>query len=74
MNREDILLFFERLSSHDWFYFYSDDSNINTRGIINETEIRRLASKFPLFQTMYNEFYEAKFNGKKIPILEKYLK
>lgn len=74
MNNEDILLYFERLQNHDWFYFYSDDSNVNTRGLISEHEIRRLAILNDLFKRMYDDYYDAVFHNKKKPCLKDYLK
>jgi hypothetical protein len=73
LNDEDILMYYERLKNHDWFYFYSDDSNVNTRGIIQENELKRIAQKYSLFKQMYEEFYDAKFNGRKIPEFKKYI-
>ena len=72
-NKDDILLYFERLKTHDWFYFYSDDCNINSRGVISEHEIRRIANLHNLYKQMYNEFSEAIRNNTKKPELKRYL-
>lgn len=72
-NKDDVLLYFERLRNHDWFYYYSDDANVNGRGVISENEIRRMSHLHKLYRQMYDEYSEAMRTGVKKPELNKYL-
>lgn len=72
-NKDDVLLYFERLRNHDWFYYYSDDASVNGRGVISENEIRRMSHLHKLYRQMYDEYSEAMRTGVKKPELNKYL-
>lgn len=72
-NKDDILLYFERLKNHDWFYYYSDDNSVNAKGVISEKEIRRISHLHKIYKQMYDEYYESIRNCTRKPELNKYL-
>lgn len=50
--------FFRMLESHDWFYEYSDDHGVWTKGKENKKRIQATAQENPLFSRMYSEYVE----------------
>lgn len=72
-NKDDVLLYFERLRNHDWFYYYSDDNSVNAKGLISEKEIRRISNLHKIYKQMYDEYYDSIRNNTKKPELNRYL-
>ena len=70
--------FFTKLQHHDWYYDYSDDHSVWTRGKNESRAIRNLCQENELFTRMYTDFadYMFKHESRSIvdePKLEDYL-
>lgn len=68
MNTDD---YYKMLCDFDWFYFYSSDTNITSKGYTDESKIRQLAQSNCLFDKMHKIFYEVKYCGNKVPSYER---
>jgi len=66
--------YYARLNAHDWFYDYSDDHRVWCKGKEERSELYRGFDIDPLFEKMYNDFYEY-ISGKRDlkPQLEDYV-
>tara|TARA_X000000950_G_scaffold283858_2_gene385667 strand:+ start:1888 stop:2121 length:234 start_codon:yes stop_codon:yes gene_type:complete len=48
--------YFEELTKHDWYYDYSDDHRVWTKGRENLKRIQAIAQEIPLFSQMYQDY------------------
>ena len=54
---EDVLeQYVLRLKSHDWYYEYSDDHNVWSRGIREKDDLRRLQEKYDINYEIWNKY------------------
>ena len=50
--------YYERLSTHDWFYYMSDDYSVYKNGRVNQSELYSIAETDDELMGMYNEWLE----------------
>ena len=59
-----VLDFFNLIEKHDFYYSYSDDHNVWSKGVRESMEIKKLlVSNHPEFTEVYNDYVTEKFNG-----------
>ena len=76
-----IVEYYEMLKNHDWYYSFSDDHSVYTKGTAEMVHLRNIALEKGLdYQRMWNQFNEAYFSGEpwgtekvEIPRLNEYL-
>lgn len=55
--------YYDQLASHDWFYMYSDDSNVHRRGRDNVARLQAIAQENESLLNLY-KLYNDYINGK----------
>lgn len=55
--------FFGRCSGHDWYYDYSDDYSVYSRGKRAAVEIVSLSKTDPLFEKIFKAWYDHVWSG-----------
>ena len=53
------------LQDHDWYYEYSDDHNIYTRGETERSDLRRMQEKIDEDFSIWNEYAPKEFKRNK---------
>ena len=48
--------FYKACAQMDWFYDYSDDHSVWTRGKERDNELRRIAEGSPILEKIYSDF------------------
>ena len=48
--------FFDKLRSHDWYYYYSDDYEVYKRGHSERGELEMMCRESELFATMFSDY------------------
>jgi len=56
MTRMNIEQYFAECSLMDWFYDYSDDHSVWTRGNNRDRELSRIADGSPILEKIYSDF------------------
>lgn len=59
----DVEIFFNRCAGHDWYYYFSDDRRVFTRGEKASKSLKSLANSTEVFLAIYNAWYLYKFSG-----------
>jgi len=65
--------FYSELSRHDWFYDYSDDYRVWTRGNDVRNELNRKKYESTVFYRMYKEYYNYIMGKRERPELNEFL-
>lgn len=55
--------FYKLLSTHDWFYSYSDDSRVFYKGESQSTKIINVLKCTPEFKKLYDDYYNHIWSG-----------
>lgn len=55
--------YWDELNKHDWYYAFSDDGLVYSRGSANEGRLKALAKQSPAHQQLFNDFYDHHFSG-----------
>lgn len=48
--------YFKALKGHDWYYEYSDDHRVWTRGRDNSRKLQAIAQEQPVLSRMYRDY------------------
>ena len=55
--------YYDQLERHDWFYEYSDDHSVWTRGNQSLAKLQMAAAESPAHQELYTKYRNHKFSG-----------
>lgn len=55
--------YYKLLNAHDWYYCFSDDSSVASKGYIVSNRLRELATLSPAHAELYNAFHRYAFSG-----------
>lgn len=55
--------FYDRLARHDWFYHYSDDRSVWTRGVAEEGRLSAIAKTIEGGEKLMDDFSKHHFSG-----------
>lgn len=53
--------FTELLEKHDWYYMFSDDSNVYDKGLREENEIKEAYKDNSELEEIYNSYFKQYF-------------
>lgn len=66
--KSELLLFYERLEGHDWWYMMSEDPSVNRAGEREESGLRaKIEQGGEQYRELYNQYYSHKWSGSPKP-------
>ena len=66
--------YFKELQGHDWYYEYSDDHSVWTKGRNKRHQLQALAQESEVMLRMYNDYADFVFHNSEIkPTIEMYI-
>jgi hypothetical protein len=69
----NLVEYFKELQSHDWYYEYSDDHSVWTKGKNNLGRLQAAAQENEAMLRMYNDYADYVFNKMPKPVIENYI-
>jgi hypothetical protein len=69
----NLVEYFKELQSHDWYYEYSDDHSVWTRGKNNSRRLQSAAQENEVMLRMYKDYADYVFNKMPKPVIETYI-
>jgi hypothetical protein len=60
---EELQVFYDKCSHHDWYYEYSDDPRCYRNGCSSRDALQRDVKKHPKYAEIYRAWAEYKFSG-----------
>jgi hypothetical protein len=68
--------FFSQCVRHDWFYAFSDDNKVYSKGETSLNTLKQTIVLYPFLERIYKDFEDYQFgegNKKRKPVLSNYL-